>query len=183
MGEEGEEDDEDMQDGDDMDASAAANSASAVEELMTRIEEVGGVDNVFPPLDGTSFYRTICQINHSCDPNVIVRYESRPDGGLFARLDAIRDIQPGEEFVQSYIDNTQGMYMSHQLFVCASFFIFKLLTFLLYLFNIISLSPASKSSCRVWFQVCLLPLCYRSLIILMYSHTQLSLVLDKFFQL
>ncbi len=82
-----------------------------------------GIDTVFPPLDGTGFYKMICKINHSCDPNVIVKYTinvtteistsvldsdeynpySKP---LIAQITALRSITAGEELVQSYIDST-----------------------------------------------------------------------------
>jgi len=65
-----------------------------------------GVDNIFPPLDGTAFYKTICKINHSCCPNCIVKYTSDPVHGLLAQMVALRDIQEGEEMVQSYIDQS-----------------------------------------------------------------------------
>lgn len=45
-----------------------------------------------------------CKINHSCDPNVCVKYTTDPEQGLVAQLVAIRDIEIGEELVQSYID-------------------------------------------------------------------------------
>jgi hypothetical protein len=77
------------------------------EQLLELIESSGGMDRIFPPLDGTAFYSTICHINHSCDPNVIVRYKSTAEG-VYAFLTALRDIAEGEELVQSYIDNTLG---------------------------------------------------------------------------
>eukprot|EP00604_Paraphysomonas_vestita_P000114 CAMPEP_0174825024 /NCGR_PEP_ID=MMETSP1107-20130205/41094_1 /TAXON_ID=36770 /ORGANISM="Paraphysomonas vestita, Strain GFlagA" /LENGTH=152 /DNA_ID=CAMNT_0016055725 /DNA_START=871 /DNA_END=1330 /DNA_ORIENTATION=+ len=65
-----------------------------------------GEENLYPPLDGTSFYKTICRINHSCVPNVIVKYISHPIYGLCAQMTVLRDIEENEELVQSYIDNT-----------------------------------------------------------------------------
>ena len=73
-----------------------------LQELITK----HGVDNLYPPLDGTAFYLIICRINHSCDPNVIVRYKDSNEG-LIAELHALKSIEPGEELFQSYID--QGM--------------------------------------------------------------------------
>jgi hypothetical protein len=69
-----------------------------------------GEDNIFPPLDGTAFYSTICKINHSCEPNVIVRYSIEGNGGrgLIAQLTALRMIHPDEELLQSYIDQSMG---------------------------------------------------------------------------
>ena len=37
-----------------------------------------GEDTLFPPLDGTAFFLLICRINHSCVPNVSVRYSCLP---------------------------------------------------------------------------------------------------------
>lgn len=71
-----------------------------------------GEENLYPPLDGTSFYTTICRINHSCVPNVLVKYISHPVYGLCAQMTVLRDIEEGEELVQSYIDNTLGMISS-----------------------------------------------------------------------
>lgn len=68
--------------------------------------EEEGLDTIYPPLDGTAFYELICQINHSCTPNVIVKYTMSPERGLLAQLHALRDIAEGEEFVQSYIDQS-----------------------------------------------------------------------------
>ena len=45
-----------------------------------------GVDNIFPHLDGTAFYKTICKINHSCCPNCIVKYTSDPVHGFGADI-------------------------------------------------------------------------------------------------
>ena len=77
----------------------------ALKELKSLVEE-NGEDMLYPPLDGTAFYLTLCKINHSCEPNVVVKYTSKPSGGLVAQLFAVRDIVPGEELLQSYIDNS-----------------------------------------------------------------------------
>eukprot|EP00607_Mallomonas_marina_P001276 CAMPEP_0182435428 /NCGR_PEP_ID=MMETSP1167-20130531/75679_1 /TAXON_ID=2988 /ORGANISM="Mallomonas Sp, Strain CCMP3275" /LENGTH=299 /DNA_ID=CAMNT_0024626473 /DNA_START=441 /DNA_END=1337 /DNA_ORIENTATION=+ len=78
-----------------------------------------GVDTLYAPLDGTAFYTYICKINHSCEPNVLVKYGwgdidadsvTRECGqGLRAELTAVRDIHPGEELLQSYIDQSQPL--------------------------------------------------------------------------
>lgn len=80
-------------------------SVAALKELL----EFHGIDTLFPPLDGTAFYATICRINHSCDPNVRVTYVNSPDLGLQATLIALKPISPGEELVQSYIDQFQPL--------------------------------------------------------------------------
>ena len=74
------------------------------------------LDALFMPLDGTSMFRTTCKMNHSCEPNVIVRYKySCPGGGRFSRWGkdfplvvqcvALREIERGEELCISYIAN------------------------------------------------------------------------------
>ena len=108
-----------LNDAEDPHQSAAVSTCGP--QLREIIDEEG-LDRIFPPLDGTAFYLTICRINHSCDPNVIVKYhkidsdtsvsstcntfyESNP---LYGYLHALRDIQPGEELLQSYIDPNLG---------------------------------------------------------------------------
>lgn len=120
------EEDEELEEGDEeMDAedgavgggdSAMADGATKVssgvdadvETLCDLVEEYG-LDNLYPPLDGTAFYSLICRINHSCDPNVRVTYTCCPQRGLLATLVALKPIQPGEELVQSYIDQFKGL--------------------------------------------------------------------------
>lgn len=65
-----------------------------------------GVDRLFPPLDGAAFYLAVCKANHSCAPNVYVRYDCSTAHGVCASLVAIRDISAGEELLQSYIDQS-----------------------------------------------------------------------------
>lgn len=76
-------------------------------ELFGILDEVGA-DTVYPPLDGTAFYTTICRINHSCNPNVMVKYVCTPEHGLCAQMVVLRDIAEGEELLQSYIDQSLG---------------------------------------------------------------------------
>lgn len=59
---------------------------------------------LIPPLDGTAFYINICKINHSCDPNMYVKYASSVEHGVFAEVVSLRGIAAGEELLQSYID-------------------------------------------------------------------------------
>lgn len=79
-------------------------SIIALRELV----DTHGVETLYPPLDGTAFYATICRINHSCDPNVRVTYVNSLHG-LQATLIALKPIAPGEELVQSYIDQFQSL--------------------------------------------------------------------------
>jgi PHD/YefM family antitoxin component YafN of YafNO toxin-antitoxin module len=82
------------------------NNFVTLQDLITST----GEENLYPPLDGTSFYTTICRINHSCVPNAMVRYRMDPTYGLCAEMIALRDIEENEELVQSYIDQTLGSY-------------------------------------------------------------------------
>ena len=72
------------------------------------------LDTVFTPLDGTCMYYTACKMNHSCEPNVVARYNySCSSGGQLARWGndfplvlqcvALRDMKAGEELCISYI--------------------------------------------------------------------------------
>ncbi|RYH13380.1 SET domain-containing protein-lysine N-methyltransferase [archaeon] len=118
----GEEEDEyeDIEDGDDENIQSmpegTMNAADVIDEstgnpdldIVHDTIAQYGEDSFLPPLDGTAFYLLICKINHSCLPNVVVKYTSSEDTpgqvGLVARLVALREILPGEELVQSYVD-------------------------------------------------------------------------------
>lgn len=80
------------------------------------------LDILFTPLDGTAMYQTACKMNHSCDPNVMVRYScSRIPGGtigksrwgrhfpLVLECIAVRDIDAYEELCISYINKTKPL--------------------------------------------------------------------------
>ena len=66
------------------------------------------VENIFPPLDGTALFSMLCKINHSCEPNVRVKYVFTKEVGLTAFLVALKEIKVGSELLQSYIDETMG---------------------------------------------------------------------------
>lgn len=111
-GEEGEEEEseEEGEEMEEVETSAPTVSSGPVDENLAVVRELvdtHGIDTLFPPLDGTAFYALICRINHSCDPNVRVTYVNSPEFGLQAHLLALRPIQPGEELLQSYIDQFQ----------------------------------------------------------------------------
>jgi hypothetical protein len=104
-----EEGDEEVEENDGDTVPLDTNEIKLQSESYQRLEEIinsTGEDNLYPPLDGTSFYTTICRINHSCAPNVMVRYSLVPAVGLCAEMVALRDLEENEELVQSYIDNT-----------------------------------------------------------------------------
>ena len=93
------------------DANSAAVAPEIVDEKFLALQEMiemHGLNTLYPPLDGTAFYGTICRINHSCDPNVRVTYVNSESYGLQAHLLALRPINIGEELVQSYIDQFES---------------------------------------------------------------------------
>ena len=78
------------------------------------------LDVIFTPLDGTAMYYTACKMNHSCHPNVIVRYTYSCSGGgnmarwgpnfpLVVQCTALRDIEEGDELCISYIQNDMSL--------------------------------------------------------------------------
>lgn len=79
----------------------------ALDQLRALVRETGS-DALFPPLDGTALYTTLCKINHSCVPNVLVSYTCTREHGLVAVLHAVRPVAAGEELVQSYVDQHAG---------------------------------------------------------------------------
>jgi len=100
----------DMEVADDWSPDAAGNDGNL--QRLYEILNSSGLDSIFPPLDGTAFYSKICKINHSCEPNVLVKYPPAPLDGqprpLMAQLIALRDIAPNEELLQSYIDQSMS---------------------------------------------------------------------------
>ena len=80
---------------------------ASLDKLKSLIRE-NGMESLFPPLDGTALYSMMCKINHSCYPNVRVKYVFAREYGLVAELVALREIRPDDELLQSYIDQTMG---------------------------------------------------------------------------
>jgi hypothetical protein len=77
-------------------------------DKLRAIIKKNGVDEIFLPLDGTALYSIFCKINHSCNPNVMVKYVFTLEYGLVAQMVALREIKAGEELLQSYIDQKMG---------------------------------------------------------------------------
>ena len=77
--------DEDEDDDEDEEVGTESTLEKSVSErdkrLVYRTIKRIGHDCIFPPLDGTAFYSLICKINHSCNPNVYVKYASLPEIG------------------------------------------------------------------------------------------------------
>ncbi|KAH9578183.1 SET domain [Trypanosoma melophagium] len=71
---------------------------------------------------GQGIYTIGCLFNHSCEPNLQVLYSCVNDETL--TVEAIRDIEPGEELLISYIDESlpypdrQQQLYEHYLFTC-----------------------------------------------------------------
>lgn len=60
--------------------------SSGVNREEDLAETGDSLDALFVPLDGTCMYSTACKMNHSCEPNVLVRYRySCSGGGKFSR--------------------------------------------------------------------------------------------------
>lgn len=94
---------------------------------LKRILDDFGVENIFTPLDGTALFGMLCKINHSCAPNVQVKYSFTREYGLVAYLVALRDIRPDEELLQSYIDQNMGESL-HSLMMISNTFLKKIRT-------------------------------------------------------
>jgi len=68
-------------------------------------EEGDDLDYIFAPLDGTAMFSIACKMNHSCQPNAIVRYaRNHWYHPLKLQCISISEIQKGEELCISYID-------------------------------------------------------------------------------
>lgn len=61
------------------------------------------------PLILTRRFISILFAQHSCVPNVAVRYALKPSVGLVAQVYSLKPINPEDELVQSYIDCSLGM--------------------------------------------------------------------------
>eukprot|EP00638_Chattonella_subsalsa_P003696 CAMPEP_0117749740 /NCGR_PEP_ID=MMETSP0947-20121206/9905_1 /TAXON_ID=44440 /ORGANISM="Chattonella subsalsa, Strain CCMP2191" /LENGTH=464 /DNA_ID=CAMNT_0005567679 /DNA_START=259 /DNA_END=1653 /DNA_ORIENTATION=- len=60
-------------------------------------------------LDGTSLYTLICSMNHSCDPNCMIRYRSEKGQPLRAEAVALKNIEAGKEIRFSYIEKDETL--------------------------------------------------------------------------
>ena len=101
--EDNEEEEDEEEDEEEEDMEVVDDDADVYTQILQFIDTYS-MDVLFPPLDGAAFYKRICKINHSCEPNVRVSYVSTPEGGLTVDMIALREIREGEELVQSYID-------------------------------------------------------------------------------
>ena len=106
-----------VMEGEEMELADVVITGDTVADRLSSYLEEYTAEVLFPPLDGTSFYKNICKINHSCEPNVRVKYSSTVEHGLVANVVALRDIQPNEELLQSYIDENRSMILIYSLYI------------------------------------------------------------------
>ena len=86
-------------------------TSSFAEEI--RVDETSDAEDLydvsrrlFPMFAGTGLFPLLCLVNHSCLPNATTRYSSWK-GRTMVRVEALRDVEKGEELSVSYIDETQ----------------------------------------------------------------------------
>ena len=102
------------------DGEACSNSTDSLQNLQRGLEDLqiksqevfGHSDNesdnfnrMFTPFDGTGMFSTACKMNHSCLPNVLVRYRSGWMHPLILQCIALKNIVEGEELCISYIQS------------------------------------------------------------------------------
>ncbi|OQS07027.1 hypothetical protein THRCLA_00970 [Thraustotheca clavata] len=73
------------------------------EEVTNEDEDENSIG--FPDMDGTALFSLICTMNHSCEPNVAVCYES---SGLATAV-ALTPIKVGDELNIAYIETEQDV--------------------------------------------------------------------------
>lgn len=97
----------DDDDGDDQSLIDARAVLSDTNPSMDELLEVAA--QILPSFEGTGLYTTACMMNHSCDPNVETVYAEDGRGPVIGRVVARRDINPGEELFQTYIDEDMDL--------------------------------------------------------------------------
>ena len=73
-------------------------------------------DDIITPMDGTAHYSLLTKMNHDCNPNILVLYQTHGWGRnhpLVAYCVALQDIAPGDELTISYI-KTDDSYQERQ---------------------------------------------------------------------
>ena len=63
---------------------------------------------LFPMFAGEGLFSLLCVVNHACEPSVVTRYRSWK-GATMMRVEALRDIEAGEELTVSYVDETEPL--------------------------------------------------------------------------
>eukprot|EP01112_Ceratiomyxa_fruticulosa_P017696 TRINITY_DN5568_c0_g2_i1.p1 TRINITY_DN5568_c0_g2~~TRINITY_DN5568_c0_g2_i1.p1 ORF type:complete len:415 (+),score=70.45 TRINITY_DN5568_c0_g2_i1:278-1522(+) len=96
---------EDIQNEDDEEWEDVDDNEELGDEGEDEDEEIETPDKVIPRIpnfEGFGSFPTTAMMNHSCVPNCIVNF----NGDFNAVITALRDIQPGEELLHSYIEES-----------------------------------------------------------------------------
>ena len=104
-GEDAYEDDDDESD----DRLDAADSGEIRLDETADAEDLYDVSRrLFPMFAGEGLFSLLCVVNHACEPSVVTRYRSWK-GATMMRVEALRDIEAGEELTVSYVDEAQPL--------------------------------------------------------------------------
>lgn len=96
-----ENDDED-EDTDDMEGEIRLDETADAEDLFDVSRRL------FGGFKGQALFSLLCLVNHSCEPSTVARFSSWK-GRAMVRLEALRDIEAGEELTMSYIDEGESL--------------------------------------------------------------------------
>ena len=84
-------------------------------EGEVRLDETADAENLFDAsrrlfggFKGQALFSLLCLVNHSCEPSTAARFSSWK-GRAMVRLEALRDIECGEELTMSYIDESETL--------------------------------------------------------------------------
>ena len=87
----------------DISGSAASLESTSRDRLRQIAEEVGGLDQLYPPLYGVGLFEGVANLNHACRPNAVVVFEQ----DALATVAALKPIRKGEEVTICYIEEDQ----------------------------------------------------------------------------
>ena len=96
-----ENDDED-EDTDEMEGGIRLDETADAEDLFDVSRRL------FGGFKGQALFSLLCLVNHSCEPSTVARFSSWK-GRAMVRLEALRDIEAGEELTMSYIDEGESL--------------------------------------------------------------------------
>ena len=84
-------------------------------EGEVRLDETADAEDLFDAsrrlfggFKGQALFSLLCLVNHSCEPSTAARFSSWK-GRAMVRLEALRDIECGEELTMSYIDESETL--------------------------------------------------------------------------
>lgn len=90
-------------------------SDDAADSGEIRLDETADAEDLydvsrrlFPMFAGEGLFSLLCVVNHACEPSVVTRYRSWK-GATIMRVEALRDIEAGEELTVSYVDETEPL--------------------------------------------------------------------------